>query len=561
MSELLGRLQDLRKMSGGSSDLLCHEGEEGAADDADAAAAAGSQSSEEVAATQPEPPASQEESDEDDEAADSVGELAGKRKRGSTSPTYARRAHVANFDGRVSRTISIDRLPEEGKRILYASRLSRQMSEDSLDRRVVARLLQPRGWRPPAERAFPFTPAEVEQLCAKAQAIVEGQPPLIRLSAPVKIFGDLHGQYGDLMRLFEQFGQPSREGGDIDLVDYLFLGDYVDRGKHSLETVVLLLALKCLHPDRVFLIRGNHESPEVNARDGFLHECVERFGDRKKGVAVWRRLNQLFEWLPLAALVNDVILCVHGGIGEHLASIDEVDALQRPLRMGGPDGDLLLDLLWSDPTESDEVKGLHENVERGAPVVCFGPDRVSSFLRANSLKLIVRAHECVMDGFQRFAGGKLVTVFSATNYCNRWANAGALLLVGKDLNLVPKMIFPVDDLEDAWLRNDDDDGEEDDDLKDMRPPTPPRDAGREGRRASSPGAVEQLRAAAKHARSEGGAPSAAADDDEDGGGPMPPPPLPMRPPTPPRLEPPREGVVKPTAERASDLFERAKKSE
>ena len=153
MSELLGRLQDLRKMSGGSSDLLCHEGEEGAEDDA-AAAAAGSQSSEEVAATQPEPPASQEESDED-EAADSVGELAGKRKRGSTSPTYARRAHVANFDGRVSRTISIDRLPEEGKRILYASRLSRQMSEDSLDRRVVARLLQPRGWRPPASCSSP----------------------------------------------------------------------------------------------------------------------------------------------------------------------------------------------------------------------------------------------------------------------------------------------------------------------------------------------------------------------------------------------------------------------
>ena len=402
--------------------------------------------------------------------ADSVGESRQAEARldvadvraARTSPTSTRR--VADD--------SIDRPPEEGKHPVRVA-ASRQMSEDSLDRRVVARLLQPRGWRPPAERAFPFTRAEVEQLCAKAQAIVEGQPPLIRLSAPVKIFGDLHGQYGDLMRLFEQFGQPSREGGDIDLVDYLFLGDYVDRGKHSLETVVLLLALKCLHPDRVFLIRGNHESPEVNARDGFLHECVERFGDRKKGVAVWRRLNQLFEWLPLAALVNDVILCVHGGIGEHLASIDEVDALQRPLRMGGPDGDLLLDLLWSDPTESDEVKGLHENVERGAPVVCFGPDRVSSFLRANSLKLIVRAHECVMDGFQRFAGGKLVTVFSATNYCNRWANAGALLLVGKDLNLVPKMIFPVDDLEDAWLRNDDDDGEEDDDLRTC-PPTPPR---------------------------------------------------------------------------------------
>ena len=144
--------------------------------------------------------------------------------------------------------------------------------------------------------------------------------------------------------------------------------------------------------------------------------------------------------------------------------------MQRPLRMGGPEGERMLDLLWSDPTESDRVEGVLANAERGGPVVCYGPDRVASFLEANELKLIVRGHECVMDGFQRFAGGRLITVFSATNYCGRWANAGAILLIGKDLEITPKVIFPFDDIEDAWLRTD----ARDEHLANQSPPTPPR---------------------------------------------------------------------------------------
>ena len=308
--------------------------------------------------------------------------------------------------------------------------------------------------------------------------------PCLQCSAPIKVFGDIHGQYQDLMRLFAQFGSPSREadGGDIQVCDYLFLGDYVDRGKHSLEVVCLLLALKLSFPNRIFLVRGNHESPEVNARDGFLHECVQRFGGRAEGIAAWRRVNLVFEWLPMAALINNAILGVHGGIGRGVESPSQIAAMRRPLRMGGENGALLLDLLWSDPTASDAVEGVHTNHERGHPVVCYGPDRVKSFLEANNLSLILRAHECVMDGFQRFAGGRLITVFSATNYCNRWANAGAILLVGKDLEIVPKMIYPLDDLEDAWIdaphpeRSPANDTPPPEDLREMRPPTPPRDA-------------------------------------------------------------------------------------
>jgi len=397
---------------------------------------------------------------------------AGKGKRKASSPTMAKRAEVSNWHGKLSRTISIDRLPEEGKRILQASKLSRTKSEEGVERRVLAKLLRPRDWTPPADRAFPVAANDIMQLCDQVQLLLEAEPTLLQLSAPIKVFGDIHGQYADLMRLFDQFGAPHREagGGDIQMVDYLFLGDLVDRGAHSLEVVTLVLALKLAHPRKVFVVRGNHESPEVNSRDGFLHECVERLGGKQQGVAVWRRINTLFEWMPMGATINGCILCVHGGIGGSLRTLDEIAEMRRPLRMGGQHAERMLDLLWSDPTESDEVEGVISNDSRGHPVVCYGPDRVESFLKANDLKLIVRGHECVMDGFQRFAGGRLITVFSATNYCGRWANAGAILLIGKDLEITPKVIFPFDDIEDAWLRAD----EREEHLANLRPPTPPR---------------------------------------------------------------------------------------
>ena len=132
-------------------------------------------------------------------------------------------------------------------------------------------------------------------------------------------------KFADLMRLFDQFGQPTREGGDINLVDYLFLGDYVDRGKHSLEVICLLLALKICHPTMVTLLRGNHEDAQVNAAYGFRGECLRRCRD---GLAVWQAVNRVFEWLPLAALVDDVVLCVHGGIGEQLQTLQQLKELK-----------------------------------------------------------------------------------------------------------------------------------------------------------------------------------------------------------------------------------------
>lgn len=346
------------------------------------------------------------------------------------------------------RQLSIDQFENEGRRVSMVSDATtaraktplfdRSLSEPGIQR-LFLRLLQPRAWRPPEEREFPYSYEHIAALCDKVEDVFRHEPSVLRLKAPVKIFGDLHGQFGDLMRLFEEYGAPST-AGDITYIDYLFLGDYVDRGAHSLETICLLLALKVEHPQHVHLIRGNHEAADINALFGFRLECLERLGDTA-GVKAWQRLNELFNWLPLAAVIEDRVLCMHGGIGRSITSIEQIEALARPLSM--EDGGLvLMDLLWSDPTVNDAVEGVQPS-PRGPGLVTFGPDRVMEFCRANGLQMIVRAHECVMDGFERFAQGHLITLFSATNYCGTANNAGAILVLGRDLVMVPKLIHPL----------------------------------------------------------------------------------------------------------------------
>ncbi|XP_042041615.1 serine/threonine-protein phosphatase BSL3-like isoform X2 [Salvia splendens] len=383
--------------------------------------------------------------------------------------------------GGMVRQLSIDQFENEGRRVSYgtpesatAARklLDRQMSINSVPKKVIAHLLKPRGWKPPVRRQFFLDCNEIADLCDSAERIFASEPSVLQLKAPIKIFGDLHGQFGDLMRLFDEYGSPST-AGDIAYIDYLFLGDYVDRGQHSLETITLLLAMKVEHPHQIHLIRGNHEAADINALFGFRIECIERMGERD-GIWAWHRINRLFNWLPLAALIEKKIICMHGGIGRSINHIEQIESIQRPIAMEA--GSLvLMDLLWSDPTENDSVEGLRPNA-RGPGLVTFGPDRVMEFCNNNDLQLIVRAHECVMDGFERFAQGHLITLFSATNYCGTANNAGAILVLGRDLVVVPKLIHPLPpaisspetsperQIEDTWMQE----------LNANRPPTPTR---------------------------------------------------------------------------------------
>ncbi|EHA8589277.1 putative Serine/threonine-protein phosphatase BSL3 [Cocos nucifera] len=383
--------------------------------------------------------------------------------------------------GGMVRQLSIDQFENEGRRVSYgtpesanAARklLDRQMSISSVPKKVIAHLLKPRGWKPPVRRQFFLDCNEIADLCDSAERIFTSEPSVLNIKAPVKIFGDLHGQFGDLMRLFDEYGAPST-AGDIAYIDYLFLGDYVDRGQHSLETITLLLALKVEYPHNVHLIRGNHEAADINALFGFRIECIERMGERD-GIWAWHRINRLFNWLPLAALIEKKIICMHGGIGRSINHVEQIENLQRPITMEAG-SIVLMDLLWSDPTENDSVEGLRPNA-RGPGLVTFGPDRVMEFCNNNDLQLIVRAHECVMDGFERFAQGHLITLFSATNYCGTANNAGAILVLGRDLVVVPKLIHPLPPaisspdaspehhIEDTWMQE----------LNANRPPTPTR---------------------------------------------------------------------------------------
>ncbi|XP_060179185.1 serine/threonine-protein phosphatase BSL1 [Lycium barbarum] len=386
---------------------------------------------------------------------------------------------VGNLGGMV-RQLSLDQFENESRRMLPSyndisnptKKFARQKSPQGLHKKIISTLLRPRNWKPPVNRKFFLDSYEVGELCYAAEQIFMHEPTVLQLKAPVKVFGDLHGQFGDLMRLFDEYGFPST-AGDITYIDYLFLGDYVDRGQHSLETITLLLALKIEYPENVHLIRGNHEAADINALFGFRIECIERMGE-SDGIWAWTRFNQLFNYLPLAALIEKKIICMHGGIGRSINSVEQIEKIERPITMDAG-SIVLMDLLWSDPTENDSVEGLRPNA-RGPGLVTFGPDRVTDFCKKNKLELIIRAHECVMDGFERFAQGQLITLFSATNYCGTANNAGAILVVGRGLVIVPKLIHPLPPplqspetspervMDDTWMQE----------LNIQRPPTPTR---------------------------------------------------------------------------------------
>jgi len=265
---------------------------------------------------------------------------------------------------------------------------------------------------------------QIRGLCHKARDIFSKQPVLLELEAPLKIVGDVHGQYYDLLRLLEYGGFPPE-------ANYLFLGDYVDRGRQSIETICLLLAYKVRYPENFFLLRGNHECSSINRIYGFFDECKRRYS-----VKLWKTFTECFNWLPVTAMIDEKILCMHGGLSPKLKNFDNIRSIKRPTDV--PEKGLLCDLLWSDPEK--EIRGWGPN-ERGVSWT-FGPDVVSKFLKKHDLDLICRAHQVVEDGYEFFARRQLVTLFSAPNYCGEFDNAGAMMTVDETLMCSFQMLKP-----------------------------------------------------------------------------------------------------------------------
>ncbi|CAN7114760.1 unnamed protein product [Brassica rapa subsp. narinosa] len=303
------------------------------------------------------------------------------------------------------------------------------MAQGSMDPAVlddiIRRLLDYRNPKPGTKQVM-LNESEIRQLCLVSREIFLQQPNLLELEAPIKICGDIHGQYSDLLRLFEYGGFPPT-------ANYLFLGDYVDRGKQSLETICLLLAYKIKYPENFFLLRGNHECASINRIYGFYDECKRRFS-----VRLWKVFTDSFNCLPVAAVIDDKILCMHGGLSPDLTNVEQIKTIKRPTDV--PDTGLLCDLLWSDP--SKDVKGWGMN-DRGVSYT-FGPDKVAEFLIKNDMDLICRAHQVVEDGYEFFADRQLVTIFSAPNYCGEFDNAGAMMSVDESLMCSFQILKPAD---------------------------------------------------------------------------------------------------------------------
>jgi len=250
---------------------------------------------------------------------------------------------------------------------------------------------------------------EVKQLCIKAREILVNESNVQRVEAPVTICGDIHGQFFDLKELF-------KVGGECPKTNYLFCGDFVDRGFYSVETFLLLLALKVRYPDRVTLIRGNHESRQITQVYGFYDECLRKYGS----LNVWRYCTDIFDHLSLSAIINDSVFCVHGGLSPSIQSLDQIRTIARKQEV--PHDGPMCDLMWSDPDDI-EAWGISP---RGAGFL-FGGDVVAMFNRGNNLKLICRAHQLVMEGYKWMFKNQLVTVWSAPNYCYRCGNVASIM--------------------------------------------------------------------------------------------------------------------------------------
>jgi diadenosine tetraphosphatase ApaH/serine/threonine PP2A family protein phosphatase len=270
------------------------------------------------------------------------------------------------------------------------------------------------------QQHLPISEDDLITLFAIAADIFYQEGTIMSLSAPITVCGDVHGQFYDLLFLLEIAGDPKS-------TKYLFLGDYVDRGYYSVETVSLLIAYKVKYPTTFFLLRGNHECRQVNQMYGFYEEIVNRFGH----AGPYKMCNELFDYLPMAALISDKIFCVHGGLSPDIRAVEQIAAFDRlhEIRSTGP----MSDLCWSDPDDNALEWATNQ---RGAGFV-FGRRPSQEFCHANKLNIIARAHQLADEGYKWHfdPDHQVVTVWSAPNYMYRCGNKASVMFVPDDLDV------------------------------------------------------------------------------------------------------------------------------
>ena len=267
---------------------------------------------------------------------------------------------------------------------------------------------------------------ELTELLQMSTDLFRMEDVVLSLSGDVQIVGDLHGHIFDLYRIFANCGKP-------DKTRYLFLGDLIDRGSFSLETVTLILLAKVLFPTSVYVIRGNHEFVQMAHQFGFEKEIVTRFGSN----ILLAEFGKVFSYLPLAVLLNNEYLCIHGGLSPNLFSINQIRAIQKPF--DSFESIIPASILWSDPKDNVDK---FEPSTRGVGFF-FGKSVTHEFLKENKILKIIRGHECVADGYLSQFNGSIITVFSASNYCGVSNNKSCVLGISEKGELDPHVFEPL----------------------------------------------------------------------------------------------------------------------
>ena len=263
---------------------------------------------------------------------------------------------------------------------------------------------------------------EFDIIFNKAKEILNKRENIAILKSPITICGCINAHFEELKDIFKICGEASN-------TQYLFLGDYVDKGWNGLSVVLLLMVLLVKYPSNIYLLRGNHDSRMMSEPYGFESECIKKYSKSDEGKYIFEKINELFDLFQLAAVVDNKIFCVHGGLSPKIKKIEEINQIDRKLEI--PREGIITDLIWSDPSEeimeySPSPKGAGQ---------FYGEKAVNDFIKENNnISIIIRSHTLVMEGYQYQFNNKLLTIFSAPLYAGRIENIGAVLKIDENQN-------------------------------------------------------------------------------------------------------------------------------
>ncbi|KAH9093325.1 hypothetical protein Ae201684P_008981 [Aphanomyces euteiches] len=290
--------------------------------------------------------------------------------------------------------------------------------------------------------------ADLLALANQVSALFENEARCVAIQSPVYVIGDIHGNLSDLKFFSDNLW---RLGIGLTAGNFLFLGDYVDRGLSSLECVAYLFAQKIMYPHKVTLLRGNHETRAVNGWEehygsgSFLAQCKKRFGN-EEGCSVWHQINNAFDCMPVSALIDDDIFCVHGGIPRPIEDEKQIDSIEHMPRSASFDTlgktssenipllQMMEEMLWGDPAMEDQEAFLDKHgfgkSKRGGASVCFGNIAIDNFLGRHNYSYIIRAHEACSQGIHLSKSARVLTVFSTSkdHGLGKRAKCGCLLV-------------------------------------------------------------------------------------------------------------------------------------